>query len=160
MRSTAMFWFLKCLYLQGSSLRVQCTTIQGKGPTILFRIHEHLALQTPTHIAHSSPLISQKRGWGSYLHTRFNEFSCIINSVPKFQGVPKRTASKVKRAKKKKRGISVGLFPCQGKMRNIQKNQGSAHCLDINYEPMSQAMTAYYDARTRLPSGCNARYLK
>lgn len=50
------------VYIQGSSLRVQCTKIQGKGPTILFRIHEHLALRTPTHIAHSNPLYHKREG--------------------------------------------------------------------------------------------------
>jgi hypothetical protein len=54
-------------------------------------------------IAQSHPLTYHKRKLSSYLYIRLNAFSYVINSVPKFQRVSKRPASKVKWQKKRRK---------------------------------------------------------
>lgn len=77
----------------------------------MFRcIYPRLKIISPyaflAHIAHSHLLTYHKRKLSSYLYTRLNEFSYVINSIPKFQRVSKRPASKAKRQKKgKKRAV-------------------------------------------------------
>ena len=118
-------------------LRIKYITIDGKHKRPFWNACARLESISPyahlPQIAHSCPLIyvHHKGGLSSYLHTRLNAFSYIINLIPKFYRVSKRPGSKVKRQKTDKEGW--GYFSMTGKMRNVQKNQEFIQPLDMNY---------------------------
>jgi hypothetical protein len=106
-------WYLLCCLL-----RINYVTIHETHNWMFRCIYSRLKIISPyallPHIAHSHPLTYHKRKLSSYLYIRLNAFSYVINSIPKFQRVSKRPASKVKR-QKKNRERSVRLFLHDGK---------------------------------------------